>query len=168
MLVHVLWYTGLKVVDSFRECETCWLRPGWKSPEGRERSRRTEEPEDPSERKRRECGLFTMSWKGKEATEGRRGRLPADPRDQVAALPGWLGCRTLGWHVSHVGNACLCRSFSQESTYWCVSFAPMYWMFSSRKILLKNCYLKDFPGGSVVKTPHFRGMVCGFHPWSGN
>ena len=25
----------------------------------------------------------------------------------------------------------------------------------------------DFPGGSVVKTPHFQCRGHGFHPWSG-
>ena len=26
--------------------------------------------------------------------------------------------------------------------------------------------LWDFPGGAVVKTPHFHCRVCGFNPWS--
>ena len=28
--------------------------------------------------------------------------------------------------------------------------------------------VRDFPGGPVVKTPHFHCRGCRFHPWSGN
>ena len=34
-----------------------------------------------------------------------------------------------------------------------------------------ECYVamkknEDFPGGQVVKTPHFQHTECGFDPWS--
>ena len=41
------------------------------------------------------------------------------------------------------------------------------------KIWLEDCYsrkggLRDFPGGAVVKIPHFQSRGCRFDPWSGN
>ena len=44
--------------------------------------------------------------------------------------------------------------------------SPLQWWFMLNIIYKTD--LGDFPGGPVIKTPHFHCRGPGFHPWSGN
>ena len=112
------------------------------------------------------CSLW--SWEGREAAEGRRCRLPA-ARGQVAALPGVAGAQD-PWVVCQPRGECLLVQvvLSGEYSMVCVICSNVL------NVVIKENFTEEllFKGlawwFSVVKMPHFQGMVCGFHPWSGN
>ena len=45
---------------------------------------------------------------------------------------------------------------------------PIRYRHCGHRITYKKRTERDFPGGPVVKTPHFQSRGHGFNPWSGS
>ena len=167
-------------------CEACWLRPGMKSlqeEKGRGLGARWSEWPSLWEETEGVRPVHCDPPKEREAAEERRPG-PASP-----LVPRWQHC--LGWPGWRRGRGVAGPQQAECQPRWELPVRAGHpfkgiltdvhrlneWLtvrctecFSSKKILLKNCYLKPFwgfPGGAVVKNPPANAGDTGSSPGPG-
>lgn len=107
---------------------------------------------------------------GKEERQPKGGDAGCQwPRGQVAALPGVAGAQD-PWVVCQPRGECLLVQviLSGEYSLVCVICSNVLNVFIKENFTEELLFKGLAWWFSVVKMPHFEGMVCGFHPWSGN